>query len=432
MGLAPLTTTVAPTAVEPRATSFDHDGTPPVAALTTVWTPSEGCFPVSTRSTSDIDMFWTSNPECAPPGYETYFETYYYSPAICPSGFTVGCSRYGSFQGPSVESTETAMLCVLSDYVCTPGAWNYYATNTDLEYAQIMIQIRWAESDLSTLETHPLTPGLTLSTVTSAGEADATQTGPSSGPTVTVVSTDPASPKGGLSTGAQVGIGVGVGLLGLLGIGLAIFFIWRYRKKRANSQAPPVQQPPPGRYPVHQYPFMPGPGQQDQPAAQGYSQPGYPGYTTYVDPKTGAVNYYSPVPHPTELGGTAIDGSNQTHSQGTRSVVGSQPTYPLDPTLSGSQPMSMKVSSGGDSLGNMPARQSLGAGGLTAIEMPGNEGVARSVASTESPQTQQEMAHLMAEQAKLESRRTRLMELAELDEEEQRIRTRMLQLQQTQ
>ncbi|OTA58960.1 hypothetical protein K449DRAFT_116608 [Hypoxylon sp. EC38] len=435
MVFTPLTTTATPFALPPRATSsLDHDGTPPVAALTTVWTASEGCFPVSTRSTMDIDMFWSSYTDCAPPGYASYFETYYYSPAICPSGYTVGCSRYGDFQGPSVEPTETAMLCVMSGYFCTPDEWNYYATNTDLSYAQVMIQIRWAESDLSTLETHPITPGLTIAAKTSGSVIDATETGPSSGATVTVLS-NPESGRDGLPVGAQVGIGVGVGLFGLLAVGLVVFFILRYRKRRANgqspSQPPSMQQPPTGQVPIQQYPYGLGPGQQGQPP-QGYPQPIYPGYTAYVDPKTGVTTYYSSVPQPTELGGTAIEGSNLSHSQGAPSVAGSQPTYPRDSTFSGSQVISLQAGSGDGFPSSSPASHYPLPGAPAVVEMPGNEGNSRSVASTDNPQAQQEMAHLMAEQTKLEARRTRLMELAELDEEEQRIRTRMQQLQQSQ
>ncbi|KAI0105358.1 hypothetical protein F4776DRAFT_657872 [Hypoxylon sp. NC0597] len=379
MVFAPLTTTATPFALPPRGTSsLDHDGTPPVAALTTVWTASEGCFPVSTRSTTDIDMFWSSYTDCAPPGYASYFETYYYSPAICPSGYTVGCSRYGDFQGPPVEPTETAMLCVMSGYFCTPDEWNYYATNTDLSYAQVMIQIRWAESDLSTLETHPLTPGLTIAAKTSGSVVDATETGPATGATVTVLS-NPGSSQDGLPVSAQVGIGVGVGLFGLLAIGLMVFFILRYRKRRANgqgpSQPPSIQQSPPGHIPVQQYPYGLGPGQQGEPS-QGYPQSIYPGYTAQVIP---------PQPGP--------GGGFPSSSPASR--------YP-----------SMEA----------PA----------VVEMPGNQANTRSVASIDNPQAQQEMAYLMAEQTKLEARRTRLMELAELDDEEQRIQTRMQQLQQSQ
>ncbi|KAF3054861.1 hypothetical protein GL218_07732 [Daldinia childiae] len=427
MGFAPLTTTITPTALAPRATSVDHDGTPPVAALTTVWTPSDGCFPVSTRPTTDIDIFWSSNPECAPPGYASYFETYYYSPAICPSGFTVGCSRYGNFQGPSVELTETAVLCVMSDYSCTPDEWNYYATNTDLSYAQVMIQIRWASSDLSILETHPLTPGLTLAAGTLGDETDVSRTQSSSSTAVTGLSSDPDSNGVSLSVGAQVGIGVGAGLFGLLGLGLAIFFILRYRKKRTNGQAasqpPPMQQPPPGQYPFHQYPYMSGSGPAGQPI-QIYPQTTYPGYSAYVDPKTGTTTYYSAVPQPTELAGTAINGPNTPSSQELSSVPGSQPTQLRDSTFSNGQPM--PTHSGTN---NNPSISHYEASGELAVaEMSADEGLAQSIGSTDKPQVQQEMAHLMAEQAKLDARRTRLMELADLDEEEQRIRTRMQQL----
>lgn len=90
----------------------------------------------------------------------------------------------------------------------------------------------------------------------------------------------------------------------------------------------------------------------------------------------------------------------------------------------------MPVHSGSNS--NPPISHYEAAGELAVAEMPGNERLAQSMGSTDKPQVQQEMAHLMAEQAKLDARRTRLMELADLDEEEQRIRTRMQVLGQAQ
>lgn len=91
----------------------NHGGTPPAGALTTVFTPPPGCFPVSTNPLEDLDLFWTSTTTCGPPNYRSYFLPFYYSPAICPSGFTIGCTRSDSDQGPPVEPTETAMMCVL-------------------------------------------------------------------------------------------------------------------------------------------------------------------------------------------------------------------------------------------------------------------------------------------------------------------------------
>jgi len=41
--------------------------------------------------------------------------------------------------------------------------------------------------------------------------------------------------KGGLSTGAQAGIGVGIGIAGLLFIGALIFFLLRKRKAKSKS-----------------------------------------------------------------------------------------------------------------------------------------------------------------------------------------------------
>ncbi|KAI8959401.1 hypothetical protein F5Y11DRAFT_333250 [Daldinia sp. FL1419] len=421
MGFGPLTTTITPTALVLRTSSLDHDGTPPVAALTTVWSAPDGCYPVSTRPTTDIDMFWSSNPECAPPGYASYFETYYYSPAICPSGFTVGCSRYSNLQGPPVEPTETAVLCVMSDYSCTPDEWNYYATNTDLSYAQVMIQIRWASSDLSILETHPLTPGLTLAEVTVGGEPDVSRTRSSSGATGTSLYTDPYGNGDGLPVGAQIGIGVGVGLLGLLGLGLAVFFILRYRKKRTGGQV--VTQPPSGQYPYHQYSYMASPEPADQPI-QRYPQPTYAGYTTYIDPKTAAVTYYSTVP-PTELGDTAISGSNIPNNKGSPSAAESQRTQPQNSLFSSSQPAPVHQGPSNNPIRGQAISEP------AVVETSGNEGVPEPTGSADDPQTQQEIAHLMAEQAKIEARRTRLMELEELEEEEQRIRTRMQQLGQT-
>ncbi|KAI1765663.1 hypothetical protein GGR53DRAFT_254036 [Hypoxylon sp. FL1150] len=400
MGLPPVTTTAAALAtLAPRQSYIDHDGTPPVGALTTVWTAKEGCFPVSTRSTTDIDMFWTNNPECAPPGYASYFSTYYYSPAICPSGFTVGCSRYGDFQGPDVEPTETAMLCVMSDYFCTTDDWNYYATNTDLGYAQIMIEIRWAASDLSILETHPLTPGLILAGVTSGTTTrrefgtDTTRTGAST--TVTALSDDSPHRQGGLTTGAQVGIGVGIGLFALLAIGIAIFFVMRYRRNRANVGKPPAQRLPPSQYPypVHQYSYLPGPGQNEPPIQ------GYPGYTTYADPKTGAVTYSSAVPRPTEPGGTAIAGSNLGRSQGAPSTTGPQPI----------QAQGSTTNSTGAVPGALPVSQNTITSHLAPSETSGSGGATASTTGTENLQSQHEMAQLMAEQAKSEVRRARLM-----------------------
>lgn len=91
-------------------TATVHHGTTPAAAMTTP-------FPFPCGHNFLNDQF-QRNPEvrdkCAPPGFEQYWwsSVGYYSPAICPSGYTAGCFRWNSKQGPPVEATETAIQCV--------------------------------------------------------------------------------------------------------------------------------------------------------------------------------------------------------------------------------------------------------------------------------------------------------------------------------
>ncbi|KAI1298098.1 hypothetical protein F5Y03DRAFT_275231 [Xylaria venustula] len=154
--------------------------TPPLAALTTIFTPP--C-PItwlltSTKVPSQIPPFPTGAPaSCDPPSWDEYlsqrgFE--YYSPAICPSGFYVGPSciitspRTG--QGfPAIQGGETAAYCIPNGHTCTSdtsdfrgGVWGVSRT-ASVNGAQVTagpaIQIRWREEDLDGLETDPLTPG---------------------------------------------------------------------------------------------------------------------------------------------------------------------------------------------------------------------------------------------------------------------------------
>jgi hypothetical protein len=63
----------------------------------------------------------TIDPSCIPSGVG-FFDTsaatgyglFFFSPAICPSGYTVACSRWIDSQGPEPLPTETAMNCLPS------------------------------------------------------------------------------------------------------------------------------------------------------------------------------------------------------------------------------------------------------------------------------------------------------------------------------
>ncbi|KAJ4270357.1 hypothetical protein NW762_002036 [Fusarium torreyae] len=174
-------------------TSSAHDGTAPAGALTTIFTPPVDCVKdrilyYKTRSCMPLPERWSLYWEAAS----------YYSPGICPSGM-ISVATPPPFFGPPIELNETAIVCCPSGYTlsgssdrnsCT-GPVNvssydlvdivttvttdastsiktsitrsYY--NTTRINSIYPIQVRWRESDLAVLETHPLSPGVTPTSV---------------------------------------------------------------------------------------------------------------------------------------------------------------------------------------------------------------------------------------------------------------------------
>jgi hypothetical protein len=101
--------------------------TPPLAALTRVFTPpcpTASIFLTTSRAPSQYPPFPTAPPPaaCDPPRWaENIVDPgagfQYYSPAICPSGFAVGVAcqvaRPRTQEGfPAVQDGETAVYCV--------------------------------------------------------------------------------------------------------------------------------------------------------------------------------------------------------------------------------------------------------------------------------------------------------------------------------
>ncbi|KAK5626725.1 hypothetical protein RRF57_002440 [Xylaria bambusicola] len=167
--------------------------TPPLAALTTVFTPpcSITWLLTTTKVPSQFPPFpTTAAPSCDPPSWDEYigergFE--YYSPAICPDGFYVGPSciitNPRTQQGfPVIQGGETAAYCIPTGHTCTSdtsdfrgGVWGVSRT-ASVNGAQVTvgpaIQIRWREEDLENLETDPLTPGRKTTTTESIPNND--------------------------------------------------------------------------------------------------------------------------------------------------------------------------------------------------------------------------------------------------------------------
>ncbi|KAK7951216.1 uncharacterized protein PG986_006944 [Apiospora aurea] len=154
----------------------------PLAALTTVFTQScsESWLLTTTQAPSRYPAFPTGGPaSCEPPSWNdniAFQGIRFYSPAICPSGFSVGpncgVTKTRTQEGfPPVTSGETVAYCVPSDHTCTTditdfigGVWGFATATAPGAQVTVApaIQIRWRDSDLSILQTHPLTPGLLL------------------------------------------------------------------------------------------------------------------------------------------------------------------------------------------------------------------------------------------------------------------------------
>jgi hypothetical protein len=238
-----------------------HQGTSPAAALTTVFTPiPDYCRTGLYRHYTDF---------CMPPAWSTYWygNVGYYSPGICPYGYTsAGTPKLGA--GPAVETTETAIVCCPSSYTyngnsytsgCASSVPLSYSYSTSVTYISSLsqysaytytwttsdfyvyaIQVRFAESDLSILATHPQSPGVRYTSLNNTSNSTS----------ITSAITDgDGKSKGGLATGAKIGIGVGVGLVVLL-IAAALFFVFLRRARRARNlrqaQEQAYQSPMPG------------------------------------------------------------------------------------------------------------------------------------------------------------------------------------------
>ncbi|KAG6357079.1 hypothetical protein INS49_014956 [Diaporthe citri] len=259
------TPTEADTSYDPRtATPTYGTGAGP---LTTVFQTPDFCasslwqYPLTPPLYSSI---------CMPPNFNNYWnwQIGYYSPGICPSGYTAACdfptslatfssftdesasSKSWPYYGGEVKSDETARLCCPTGYNCYSTGmmgvgWSYslcistvpsttmrdpevttgtaYTTTENLAYA---IQVRWREEDLSILETNPTVPGQTIvqtQAITDEATPQATQ--------ATQAGTDSTDAPGTFSRGSvavAAGVSVGVFLLLLL----SAILIWRLAKKR--------------------------------------------------------------------------------------------------------------------------------------------------------------------------------------------------------
>lgn len=140
----------------------------------------------------------------------------YYSPGICPTDYSEGCSFPTSIAttGPDsgwvsyggvVLDSETVRICCPTGYTCvTEGVQKAYSqcvATTDTAESAFAIQVRWQESDLSILETDPTVAGKTYeASATSGATATVTATATGTGSTSESEAAESEDSNGGTSS----------------------------------------------------------------------------------------------------------------------------------------------------------------------------------------------------------------------------------------
>ncbi|KAF3928107.1 hypothetical protein AA313_de0203444 [Arthrobotrys entomopaga] len=196
-----------------------------VVPLTTIWTPPPNC-PTRVMSQTYAPLSESRKYPCAPPYFDQVWYSWgYYSPGICPSGYTIGCypTPTDTLNFRAIAPTETAALCVPTGYQC----WDYYdngrgLVNITSEADEISLtalfrtpvpafQIRWAESDLSNLETPPVQTDIVTTPVAGSsaypepsGGGSGYSGGAYTGPTVIDATTTTPAGAGGGATAASL------------------------------------------------------------------------------------------------------------------------------------------------------------------------------------------------------------------------------------
>lgn len=347
-----------------------------------------------------------------------------------------------------------------------------------------MIQVRWAESDLSRFPTHPLYPDAkptnhvqkdgNVELVARASFDGSFHPGPTptSGGGSGSGGSSGSDDGGGLSTGAKIGIGVAVPVVVLALFFIGAFFVWRaYRKKRLGNtggQQPhmqygqyPQQYPPGPQYPQPVVYANPGPqpmmepGRYEMPAHGTTSPtvlgseavgPALPAPAILAKTRDGtaemASQSHSPVPAGSELDGqtyrTDISTANASELHGTSQSppieVGSESRQEMDANQQQmpSSPIPRKqVASPGHQVSPM-SPSTAGLDTMVAI-MPGtdNSGVSTSAEAgafsfqTSAEPSADEIAALQAQHAQLEARKQRLLELEQIEAEQADLQRRM-------
>ncbi|KAJ4154839.1 hypothetical protein LMH87_000114 [Akanthomyces muscarius] len=461
----------AATSTSTTPTVGAHNGIAPAAAM-----PTPFDFPCGINFLSnEFHKNKHLRDVCGPPNFENYWWSTigYYSPAVCPRGYTAGCFRWNSDQGPPVEPTETAVQCVPRGYKCK---------NNDISAAfsgtatAPMIQIRWASTDLSSLATHPLYPGANptnteedylmkhtrkanlegraassgyypndsgggsppRSSTSRAGSGSSTGSDSGSSSSNRPDGNSSGGADGGLSTGAKVGIGLGVSLGAIFGFTVLGLIIWRVRtatKRSKQFQAPqqpymvpsqyagqPGQGPSSEQYNGGQQPSHPQPVYQQQSMYPQHQQ--YPSMSEMDNNTSAATSHWaanSVMPPPAAA--VAADRSIGAVTTAGGSSIGSPQSPPSE--LAGVHTPNPPVEMGSGS----PAVHHAQPVAVAEQQRPAATDPQSFVGAPPEEPSAEELSSLREQHSQLEQRRQRILELERIEQEQEALRGRMSQMQ---
>ncbi|KAI1214295.1 uncharacterized protein F4807DRAFT_120803 [Annulohypoxylon truncatum] len=245
-----------------------------LGALTTSFTPPADCTASSALYwvNTDSTFYWLhgrpGQSSCFPESYSPY-QNQYYSPGVCPVGYTRACESVST--GGDSSFTTTATCCPQGNYVCastsssysypwgpTLGCMSVYRVDTQTSFTTIDGTIAGDETAGSVtslrapgtimaygvvIQNGPATATATSDATTTSGS----QTSTSSVASETASSAAASSTSHGLSSGAAAGIGIGTAL-GVMAIGgMILWLFWSRRKRRTQIPQQELEAEAPGR-----------------------------------------------------------------------------------------------------------------------------------------------------------------------------------------
>ncbi|KAK2759763.1 hypothetical protein FQN54_002497 [Arachnomyces sp. PD_36] len=227
-----------------------------IGSITSVFEPEPYCLKELYLDDDGGDLYLNPlrDPKCYPPGFPENADNqiisyYYYSPAICPSGYTSACGE--TCLAKPLPMRETAIKCCAEGYTCIPGS-NFCssavpsATEVTLTNQQKVTTVPASPKRVAYglgLVVRHQSSDLELFASATEGGATAIHTASETGSGDNSSDTDSeSSESSGLPMGAKIAIGVIVPVV-LIALFLIIFCFCRRKKANGKEDVPQPSGP---------------------------------------------------------------------------------------------------------------------------------------------------------------------------------------------